>query len=88
MERVGGGGSPRENAKGTPHSPPFCFPPFSCHPKPPTATTTALASPWGSKLGEERADWGGDPHFPTVPWPLVAEEKEAGAPEAEVKLAD
>lgn len=47
-EHGGGGGSPRENAKGTLHSPPFCFPPFSCHPKPPTATTTALASPPGA----------------------------------------
>lgn len=30
---------------------PFCFPPFSRHPKPPTASTTALA-PRGSGLGE------------------------------------
>lgn len=44
-ERESWKGSLRENTEGTPHSPPFCFPPFSCHPKPPTAKTTALAPP-------------------------------------------
>lgn len=44
-ERESWRGSLRENTEGTPHSPPFCFPPFSCHPKPPTAKTTALAPP-------------------------------------------
>lgn len=59
-----GGGSLRKNVEGTPHSPPFCFPPFSCHPKPPTAKTTALAPPGSSGLGEEGAARGRYPHHP------------------------
>lgn len=61
-EGIMGGGVAKEKCRGTPHSPPFCFPPFSCHPKPPTAKTTALAPPGSSGLGEEGAARGRDPH--------------------------
>lgn len=89
-----GGGSPGQNAKGTPHSPPFCFPPFSCHPKAPTAKTTALAPPpgvgvGGSGRGLEGTGCQRDPHLLTFPLPQMAAAAEgAGSRVAGGKLGD